>query len=413
MKNFFRWSAGVIFSFSVLFFSGLVYASSYMPNTYEVNNANDAEFSLFPFSIVNKKYDKDCLSQNGLPKPVSAIKSCLKFLNVFPIKTVYVNVIPKHKVVPCGTPFGVKIHSKGVMITNVSEVNTGFSVKSPAKDAGLKKGDVIISVDGQEVSTNEELEKIINKSKEKNLVLNVMREDKEEKIEVSPVKSADDKEYRLGMWVRDSSSGIGTLTFCDKENGMFAGLGHGVCDIDTGEIIPCGTGDIVPAAITDINKSSSGMPGELKGCITDQNSMGEIYANDKTGIYGGLKDFDAKGEEVEVALKQHVKKGPAYIISTLEGEKPEYYNVNIDSVNYNVNLPTKNIKISITDKRLMEKTGGIVQGMSGSPIMQDGKLIGAVTHVLVNNPSKGYGIFAETMLTNSNNVFESSHKKSP
>ena len=238
-----------------------------------------------------------------------------------------------------------------------------------------------------------------------------MRENKSEEIEVFPVKNVDDNEYRLGMWVRDSSSGIGTLTFCSKENGMFAGLGHGVCDVDTGEIIPCGTGDVVPAAITDINKSTPGVPGDLRGCITDQQSMGEIYTNDNTGIYGGLKNSNFKGEEVEVALKQNVKKGPAHIISTLEGENPECYSINIDSINYNVNLPTKNIKISITDKRLMEKTGGIVQGMSGSPIMQDGKLVGAVTHVLVNNPSKGYGIFAETMLTNSNKVFESKYKK--
>ena len=312
---------------------------------------------------------------------------------------------------PCGTPFGVKIYSKGVMITNIADVNTGFSVKSPAKDAGLKKGDVITEVDGQEVNSNEELEKIINYSKEKSLTLNVMRENKTEKIEVFPVKSDDDKEYRLGMWVRDSSSGIGTLTFCNKENCMFAGLGHGICDIDTGEIIPCGTGDIVQASITDVNKSSPGIPGELRGCITNRQPMGEIQTNDSTGIYGSLKESAIDGEEAEVCLKQNVKKGPAYIISTLEGEKPEYYNINIDSINYNVNLPTKNIKISITDKRLMEKTGGIVQGMSGSPIMQDGKLVGAVTHVLVNNPSKGYGIFAETMLTNSNKVFESKYKK--
>ena len=411
MKNFFRWSAGVVLSFSVLFFSGLVYASNYMTNMYDVNDASDSEFNLFPFSIINKEYDKNCLAQEGVNGSSSKIKSCLKFLNIFPVKTVYVNVTPKHKVVPCGIPFGVKIHSKGVMITNISEVNTGFSIKSPAKDAGLKKGDVITSVDGQEVNNNEELENIISKSKEKSLVMDVVRENKSEKIEVSPVKSADDKEYRIGMWVRDSSSGIGTLTFCSKENGMFAGLGHGICDVDTGEIIPCGAGDVVPAAITEVNKSMPGMPGELKGCITSQQPMGEIYTNDNTGIYGELKKYAPEGEEVEVSLKQNVKKGPAYVICTLEGEKPEYYNINIDSVNYNVNSPTKNIKISITDKRLLEKTGGIVQGMSGSPIMQDGKLIGAVTHVLINNPSKGYGIFAETMLTNSNKVFESKHKK--
>ena len=155
MKKFFRWSAGVVLSFSILFFSGLVYASNYMPNMYDVNDVGDSEFSLFPFSIINKEHDKNCLSQKEMNGSSPAIKSHLKFLNVFPVKTVYVNVTPKRKVVPCGTPFEVKIYSKGIMITNIAEVNTGISVKSPTKDAGLKKGDVITSVDGQEVNSNE------------------------------------------------------------------------------------------------------------------------------------------------------------------------------------------------------------------------------------------------------------------
>ncbi|MGN1043641.1 MAG: SpoIVB peptidase [Acutalibacteraceae bacterium] len=391
---------------SMLFFSGMIYAEITLPNNYNVCNSQNCEFSIFPFSVKKNCFNK---SNSGNLK-WDKCNFCLKLFDVFPIKDVAVNITPKCSVVPCGTPFGVKIHSNGIMVTGLSQVITGDSASFPAKSAGLKKGDLIVRVNGEEIENNEEFERKIKESHGKSMLLSVLRDEMEFDVSICPELSFCDSEYKLGIWVRDSSVGIGTLTFYDKKNKMFAGLGHGICDVDTGNIVPVKNGEIVDAAITDISRSSKGRAGELKGCFMECDSCGEIYSNSETGIYGKAYYLPEYFEELEVAFKQDVKKGPAHVICTVEGDNPMIYEVNIDSVNYNINSPTKNIKISITDKELLEKTGGIVQGMSGSPIIQNGKLVGAVTHVLVNSPTKGYGIFAETMLTNCNNLFESQHK---
>lgn len=396
VKKLFQRCAIVMSVLSLLFFSGMLYAEITLPDRYNVCDSQKDEFSMFPFCVKKNHFNK--------------CNFCIKLLDVFPVKDVAVNVIPKRSVVPCGIPFGVKIYSNGIMITGLSQVITDDSASFPAKSAGLKKGDIIMRIDGKEVTNNEDLERQIKESGGKTLTLSVLRDEMEFDVPIRPELSFCDSEYKLGIWVRDSSVGIGTLTFYDKENKMFAGLGHGICDVDTGNIVPVKKGEIVDAAITDISKGSKGRAGELKGCFTDSESCGEIYSNSDTGIYGKAYELPEYFEELEVAFKQDVKRGSAYIICTVEGDKPVICEANIDSVNYNVNSPTKNIKISITDKELLKKTGGIVQGMSGSPIIQNGKLVGAVTHVLVNNPTKGYGIFAETMLTNSNNLFESQHK---
>ena len=220
----------------------------------------------------------------------------------------------------------------------------------------------------------------------------------------------EDDKYRIGIWVRDSSAGIGTLTFCEKTNKIFAGLGHGICDMDTTEILPLSRGDIVGAVITDTVKGKAGVPGELKGCFTNPESLGQIYANTETGLYGTFEKLPENTSLIAVGAKQKVKKGAAKILTTIEGTTPCFYDINIDSINYDVSIPTQNMKITVTDGCLLEKTGGIVQGMSGSPIFQNGMLVGAVTHVFVNNPKRGYAIFAETMLTNSNILFESNYK---
>lgn len=406
VKKLFQRCAIAMSVLSLLFFSGMLYAEITLPDKYNVCDSKNSEFSIFPFFV-----KKTCCSNHascGLN--FDKYNCCIKLFDIFPVKDVAVNIIPKHSVVPCGTPFGVKIYSNGIMITGLSQVVTGDSAVFPAKSAGLRKGDIITHVNGQEITSNEDLESRIKESGGKNVVLSILRDEMKFDVSVHPELSFCDSEYKLGIWVRDSSVGIGTLTFYDKENKMFAGLGHGICDIDTGTIVPVKSGEIVDAAITDISKGSRGRAGELKGCFADTDSCGEIYSNSDTGIYGKAYELPEYFEELEVAFKQDVKRGTAYAISTVEGDKPMIYEVNIDSVNYNVNSPTKNMKISITDKELLEKTGGIVQGMSGSPIIQNGKLVGAITHVLVNNPAKGYGIFAETMLTNSNNLFESQHK---
>jgi stage IV sporulation protein B len=366
---------------------------------------------MFPFSVNAKKEEKNVKTAMYDKDSSKSYVANLTFLNIIPIKTVQVNVVPKCSVAPCGTPFGVKIHTEGVMVIGVSEVSTNTGNKSPAKISGLQKGDVISKVDSQTISNNDDLEKIIENSNGKEVRLSVFRNDTGLELNLTPLKSVGDNKYRAGIWVRDSSAGIGTLTFCNNESKVFGGLGHGICDVDTGEILPLAQGDIVDAAISDVSKGYEGSPGELKGCFIDSEPIGKIYSNSDTGIYGVLDNQPPNTEQMDVAMKQQVKKGPAKILTTIEGTKPQYYDINIDSVSYNLNSPTKNIRISVTDEDLLKKTGGIVQGMSGSPIIQDGLLAGAVTHVFVNNPSKGYGIFAETMLTNSNNILDCKYKK--
>lgn len=411
MKKILRNCALTLLIISVAVFCGISYASSTLPNVYQVFENDSSSFQIFPFSVNAKKEKEDvktAMSDKSAPKSYLAE---LMFLNVLPVKTVQVNVVPKSSVVPCGTPFGVKIYTQGVMVIGISEVNTSAGVKSPAKISGLQKGDIISKVDDRVIFNNEELEKIIENSGGKEIKLSVLRSNAAFDINLAPLKSSEDDKFRAGIWVRDSSAGIGTLTFFSNENKVFAGLGHAICDTDTGEILPLAQGDIVDAAISDVNKGYEGSPGELKGCFIDSEPIGKIHSNSDTGIYGTLNRSISDGNPVDIAMKQHVKKGSAKILTTIEGTKPQCYDINIDSIDYNLNSPTKNIRISVTDKNLLEKTGGIVQGMSGSPILQDGRLVGAVTHVFVNNPAKGYGIFAETMLTNSNNILDCKYKK--
>ncbi len=404
----------IIKIFSIFIFTILcshLYISYTLPSSYNIFEDENRSFKIFPF-FVSTKPTTSCVkaADNSFSSQKSYIAS-LNFLNLIPIKTVKVNIVPRRNVNPCGTPFGVKIYTEGVMVINISDVQTEYGNESPGKSCGLQKGDIITKIDGKKIKNNEELEKIIENSSGNKINISIVRNNKEIQAVLKPKKSCEDGKYRAGIWVRDSCAGIGTLTFKDKENNMFGGLGHGICDTDTGGILPLAQGDIVEAVISDVKKGRKGLPGELKGCFVNTNSLGKIFENNEMGVYGVLNENDYNQESIEIALKQHVKKGPAHILTTTEGNQPEMYEINIDSINYNVNAPTKNIKISITDQKLIEKTGGIVQGMSGSPIIQNNMLVGAVTHVFVNDPSKGYAIFAETMLTNSNKVFEREHKK--
>ena len=205
------------------------------------------------------------------------------------------------------------------------------------------------------------------------------------------------------MWVRDSSAGIGTLTFYSPSSQVFAGLGHPVCDVDTGETLPLSSGEIVPAKIYSVNRGVSGTPGELRGGF-EKGTLGNLTVNGETGIYGTLSNLPTLNDPVPVAMKQQVKSGSAQVLTTIDGTTPKLYDIRIDQVRYNDSSPTRNMVIVITDQELLDKTGGIVQGMSGSPILQDGKLIGAVTHVFVNDPTKGFAIFAENMLKTAETV---------
>ena len=228
------------------------------------------------------------------------------------------------------------------------------------------------------------------------------RDNKEIETSVTPVYSESTQTYEAGMWVRDSSAGIGTITYYKADGTSFAGLGHPVCDVDTGEIVPISSGEVASVNINGVKSGVSGSPGELIGSFISTDAIGEISLNNAYGIFGTMNNKTSLNDAIPMAFKQDISLGKATILTTIDGTSPKEYSIEIEKIDYNSNESSKNMVIHITDEELLSKTGGIVQGMSGSPIIQNGKLIGAVTHVFVNDPTKGYGIFCENMIRNGN-----------
>ena len=328
----------------------------------------------------------------------------VKLFNIFPIKSAKVKVSRRKYVVPGGNTFGIRLYTKGVMIIRIDGVTTPSGNVSPGKAAGLKEGDMIISVDGVDVYRNRELSAIFASSGGKTLKLEIERDSKKKEINFTPVLCSEDSTYKGGLWIRDSTAGIGTVTWYDRTNGIFAGLGHAVCDADTGEIMPLSGGDAVEAEIKGCYKGTNGSAGELCG-VFSSGSIGSLYINGETGVYGIMDSFDADDKVVPVALRQEVKTGAAQIICTVDNTGAEYYNIEIKKI-FDGTDNQRNMVIKITDPVLLEKTGGIVQGMSGSPILQNGMLVGAVTHVFVDDPTEGYAIFAQNMTETAQGVEE-------
>jgi stage IV sporulation protein B len=323
----------------------------------------------------------------------------IKLMNIFPVKTLDVEVVNEKIVVVGGNPFGIKIFTEGVVIVGFQEIETSEGSTNPASEAGLQPGDAIIKIDDKKVDSNKSVDKIVKKSEGNSLTIIAKRNNETFITQLKPRKSVNDGYYRAGIWVRDSSAGIGTMTYYDPDTKTFAGLGHGVCDIDVDKLLPLGKGDVVSAKVNNVSKGTKGKPGELQGHL-EENFIGTLSHNTHTGVFGDVENFDKETSDkitLPIAMKQEVKKGKAQIFCTISGNKIEQFDAEIIEVNYKEDSPTKNMIIIITDQRLLNKTGGIVQGMSGSPIIKDGKLIGAITHVFVNEPQKGYAIFAEKM----------------
>lgn len=301
-----------------------------------------------------------------------------------------------------GAPVGVKLKTEGVLVVALSDIEAkDGKIYSPANEDGIRIGDIILSINEEKISSSNDVAKIINNCK--NEYLNVLLE-RNEKVISKKIKPIENKDgvFKIGLWVRDSTSGVGTLTFYDKENNKFAALGHAIADIDTNQIIKIKDGTIVESSIVSVKKGEKGEPGELRGIFLDEeSSLGIIKLNSTCGIYGIannnlIKKFNLK--PYEVAKVDEIREGPAQIITTLEGQETKLYNIRIDKLLEQKSSGTKSMVIVITDKELLEKSGGIVQGMSGSPIIQNNKIIGAVTHVLINKPEVGYGIYAQWMI---------------
>ncbi len=308
-----------------------------------------------------------------------------------PIKEVDVSVVERPMLVPCGTPFGIKLRTDGVMAVSVKE-------GSPAAVGGIKEGDIIKTVNGEAVSSNSSLSSAIQLCPDECEII-LRRGDSEKRVTVSPY--LDCGLYKIGLWVRDSAAGIGTMSYYNPATSDFGGLGHPVSDVTTGELMPLKSGEITEASITGIVKGQSGSPGELCGTLSSGEIIGRISKNTDCGIFGKAELAPTSSEPIPMAFRQEVKKGSATILTTVDGQNPKEYSIEIEHINLIDMDSSKSMVIRITDTELLDKTGGIVCGMSGSPILQDGMIVGAVTHVFLNDPQKGYAIFCETMLNES------------
>lgn len=305
----------------------------------------------------------------------------ISLCGIIPIKTVTVKTLPSATVIPSGNPVGIKMYTKGAVVVSTDALFDGLRDVSPALFSGIKPGDVIVSVNGEEVVSTEEL---LSKVNSESLTLTVIREGKSLNFKISPVKTADG--YKLGLWVRDSCAGIGTLTFYCPDNGRYAALGHGLTDSDAGIVLPLDRGELTYATIISVNKGKVGVPGELCGVFSSNNEvLGSLEANNPTGIVGKLFQTDfLNARFLRLCPRDEIKCGKAYILSCISGNEPQKFEIEIQKVYNGEKGPSKDMVISVTDPKLIQKTGGIVQGMSGSPIIQNDKLVGAVTHVCVN-----------------------------
>lgn len=323
---------------------------------------------------------------------------CCKFLSLIPLKEVSVHVVERESVFPSGMPIGIYTKTMGVLVIGTGKVTAADGMTYEPSDQLVSSGDYIMTVNGVEIQEKEELIEQVQKSEGEDLVLGIIREDDLIELKVRPVK-AEDKTYKLGIWVRDDMAGVGTLTYV--KNSEYGALGHPVSDADTGSMISLSNGQIYQTDIVSIVKGGDGVPGELTGVInySDQYVLGNIIENTKTGIYGKMdeKVTEMEQESMETGMKQEIEKGDACILSSLDGTLKQYQ-IEIDEIDYNNKEKNKGILFHVTDEELLEKTGGIVQGMSGSPIIQNHRVIGAVTHVFISDATKGYGIFIETML---------------
>lgn len=300
--------------------------------------------------------------------------------------------------IPLGKAVGIKLFADGVLIVATSEVEVQGKTVSPAKDCGLKEGDLLLQINDEKIESTEHLQSLLQENGAAAVTLSVRRGSKTMEVATSPVVCADGV-CRLGAWIRDSMAGIGTLTYYDPASGVYGALGHGITDVDTHQLMPLSSGSIMETTVKAVKKGTRGDPGELKGDFSVQRDVGTVSANTEGGIFGTVDDqeFLREASAIPVASAEEVTLGTATILATISGSETQEYAVEIVKL-YDGTQPTRNLLLRVTDERLLNTTGGIVQGMSGSPILQNGKFVGAVTHVLVNDPQQGYGILMENML---------------
>lgn len=396
MKKFIKIFDGVFSLLCAVIFTFVFIGDKTLPDNIISYNSEVNDFSSFYSFVDNEK------TQSVDYQGVSAQKTTLKLLGTIPVKDVGITDKPSGTVFVSGEAFGIKLYTDGVIVVGTKDVELDGKTVNPAKEAGICVGDVIISINGINVYSSDDVIDAINNNNGLDYRIKVKRDGRYKNFTLKPVYSNKEGCYKAGMWVRDSTAGIGTVTFYNKQSGMFAALGHQINDVDTNEIMPLLEGEAVGATVTGVQSGNKNTAGSLC-CRFEDYTVGRLMENTSCGIYGSYTSVSDKTKEYTVAAAQEVKKGSAQIISTVDGNSPQTYDIEIVKVNYKGD-GEKDIVFKVKDDRLIEKTGGIVQGMSGSPIIQNNKLVGAVTHVIVDNPKKGYGIFAQTMYEKSNNL---------
>ncbi len=328
---------------------------------------------------------------------ISVKQAELRLLGL-PLKTVELVSCGDIRLYPGGMPFGVKLYTEGVLVVGFGDVDGDDGPQNPAYAAGVRVKDIITHLNGQAVNSVEMLTSSIESGDGSPITLTYTRGNETHTATLTPVRSASEGKLKTGMWVRDSGAGIGTVTYIDPTTGEFGGLGHGICDVDTGELMPMQRGSVIDVKISGVLRGTPGTPGELRGSFLT-GKCGALVKNTPCGVFGVFSAIpeNIPEEAMPIALKDEIHDGRAYIWCTLDESGPQKYEIEISSINKTA-IGSKSFVVKVTDPALLEKTGGIIQGMSGSPIIQNGRIVGAVTHVLVHDPTKGYGIFIENML---------------
>lgn len=421
-----------IFNRRTIFFSILVLLLGYFtfnvvdflryPSQINVIEGKEQVFDIkYPFKISSGKKDKIININNDVSikesintsnkikiTPLKRGKTNLeiKLLGLVPLKKLEVSVLPKLKVIPGGHSIGVKLNTRGVLIVGLEEI-AGIDDKkyNPGYDCGLRIGDSILEIEGEKVENADHVIDIINKCKGKALNIKAKRHNEILNLKINPVKSKLYDDYKIGLWVKDKTAGVGTLTFYEPNTKTYGALGHAISDAETGQILSVGNGEILKSKVVSIKQGKRGKAGEIRGIFLETTEpLGKLNKNTDYGIYGTMykePENSIYNRPMEIALQNEIELGKAKILTTTDDNQIKEYDVVIEKINRQRRISNKSMIIKIVDKELLNKTGGIVQGMSGSPIIQNGKVVGAITHVFVNDPTKGYGIFIEWMLKES------------
>lgn len=398
-----------------------VYQVILMPDEYKVVSEDGDKLDLnLPFGVLATSEDKGALQLNGMEVTTRGIgiknrnsfwiqttaisNRAIEFrlFGLIPIKKMTVTMVSPVKVMPGGHSIGVKLYTQGVLVVALADFTAvDGRICNPTREAGISVGDSIISINNTKVRDADHVIQLLEQCKDESVAIEIKRTGRALIRNIKPEKSQEDGKYRIGAWVRDKTAGVGTLSFYHRETGVFGALGHAITDIDTGLMLSVEEGEILESRIASIQKGERSKPGEIRGIFfEEQNRLGYIHNNTEFGIFGTLSkamDNEYYEDPIPVALRNQIKEGPAYILTTLD-KRVEKYKVEIQRILKQNNPEPKSMVIKVVDHRLLETTGGIVQGMSGSPIIQNDRLIGVITHVFINDPTRGYAIFAEWMI---------------